>query len=315
MSDGPKLRAEMLALVAAPGREENVELRQVAEPVAGSGETLIEVRAISLNRGEVNRLAQAADGWRPGWDVAGTVLERAADGSGPAAGDRVVGLSRFGGWCQRLAIPSGQLAAIPGGVTDAQAACLPVAGLTALRTLRRGGLLLGRQVLATGAAGGVGRFAIQLADQAGAHVTAVVGAPERSAGLLELGADEVSVGIAEARGPFDLILEAAGGASLAAALKLVGENGRVVSFGNSSREPTTFLVNDFYMRSPRLEGFFLLAESGEPVGPDLTHLQDLVVAGRLDVQLSLEESWENAARALRELRERRVPGKAVLHLT
>lgn len=305
----------MLALVAAPAMEEKVELREVPEPEPHSDEALIEVHSISLNRGEVNRLATAADGWRLGWDVAGVVLEQAARAGGPAKGERVVGLSNFGGWSRRLAIPTSQLAVIPNGIEFAVAATLPVAGITALRLLRFGGLLLDQPVLITGASGGVGRIAVQLAHQAGAVVTAVVGHAERGAGLKDLGADTVVVGHDNAAGPYHLVLEAAGGASLANSLKAVGEGGTVVAYGNSAREATTIMVNDFYMKDARLAGFFLFGSMrGLPVGPDLAHLLSLVAAGRLDPQLASQSSWRNAAAALRELRERRVPGKAVLNL-
>ncbi|MDQ6692749.1 MAG: zinc-binding dehydrogenase, partial [Candidatus Dormibacteraeota bacterium] len=288
----------MLALVAAPDRDEKVEIRQVDEPAPGPTELVMQVRSISLNRGEVNRLASAADGWRPGWDVAGTVLRAAADGSGPAEGTRILGLSYFGGWCQRLAVPTLQVAIIPEPVSFQLAATLPVAGLTALRLLRFGGLLLDRRVLITGASGGVGRLALQLADQSGAAVTAVVGSPDRASGLRELGADEVVQGIESATGQFDLVLEAAGGSSLAASLKLVAEGGTVVVYGNSSKEPTTFMVNDFYFKGARLSSFYLFGSmAGEPVARDLSHLLNLVAAGHLDPQLSLECSWHEAARA------------------
>ena len=305
----------MLALVAAPSREEKVELREVPEPQTRADEALVEVRAISLNRGEVNRLATAADGWRPGWDVAGEVLKPAADGSGPVAGQRVVGFSNFGGWGQRAAIPSANLAVVPESVSLALAATLPVAGVTALRLLRLGGNLLQRRVLITGASGGVGRIAVQLAHQSGARVTGVVGGAERAAGLEQLGADQVVVGIEKAEGDFDLILEAAGGASLAQSLKLVCPRGTVVAYGNSAREPTTFLVNDFYLKQPRLVGYFLVGDAAaRPVGEDLARLLELVATGRLDPQLALEASWREAESALKALRERRVAGKVVLHL-
>ena len=76
-------------------------------------------------------------------------------------------------------------------MTFEQAATLPVAGLTALRALELGGFVLGKRVAVTGASGGVGRFAIQLAKLAGAHVTAIA---RRTEGLAELGADEVQTG-------------------------------------------------------------------------------------------------------------------------
>ncbi len=80
-----------------------------------------------------------------------------------------------GGWAQRVAAPTHRLAALPENVRFEEAAALPVAGLTALRTLRHGAPLLGKRVLVTGAAGGVGHMAVQIAARSGAHVTAVVG--------------------------------------------------------------------------------------------------------------------------------------------
>ena len=83
------------------------------------------------------------------------------------------------------------MAVLPDEVTFAQAAALPVAGVTALLALDIGGNPIARRVLVTGASGGVGRFAVQLAHIGGAHVTAVSASPERARGLTDLGADEV----------------------------------------------------------------------------------------------------------------------------
>ena len=217
----------MLALVASPSEEEKVALREVPEPQPRPDEALIEVRAISINRGEYNRLQTANDGWRPGSDVAGVVKQAAADGSSPPAGARVVGLSNFGGWCEQLPLTAANMAVIPDSLSFAAGASLPIAGLTALRTLRLGGLLLGRRVLVQGAAGGVGRFALQLGRMAGAHLTAVVGSAERGEGLR--GADQVVVGIENAEGHYDLILENAGGVAanlLNALFQEIGQTGR-----------------------------------------------------------------------------------------
>jgi len=97
------------------------------------------------------------------------------------------------------------------------ASVLPVAGLTAFGSLALGGMLLGKRVTATGAAGGVGRLVVQLASPVGADVTAVVGSPQRGTGLTALGANEMPVDFEERCNPFDLILESAGGEPLAAA--------------------------------------------------------------------------------------------------
>ncbi|MGH7903746.1 MAG: zinc-binding dehydrogenase [Candidatus Dormibacteraceae bacterium] len=308
----------MLALVAAPDREDRIQLAEVEEPRPGPGETLVEVHSISLNRGELNRLATAQPGWRPGWDVAGTVIQAAADGSGPREGTRVVVLKPAGAWCERVAVPAGYLAELPAGLGFAGAATLPVAGLTALGTLRIGGAVLGRRVLVTGAAGGVGRFAIQLGRRGGATVTAVAGSSERTQGLADLGASEAVVGLEPLAGrQFDLILESAGGESLEKAIKLLPSGGTLVSFGNSSLQRTTLLVNDFYSKGGvTIYGFLLfneLARGGAP-GPDLAFLAAEVAAGRLDPQIALEVDWHQAGSALLALRDRSVAGKAILHL-
>src|SRR5467141_2383261 len=188
----------MLALVATQRPDTPVEIREVAEPSATHDEAIVEVHAFSLNRGELALLASRPEGWRPGQDIAGVVVQAAADGSGPKEGTRVVALVDGAGWSQRVAAPTARMAVLPDNISFASAATLPVAGLTALRVVRLGGALLGRRALITGAAGGVGRFAVQLAALAGAEVTGVVGRPERAAGLAERGANATVNTIQEA---------------------------------------------------------------------------------------------------------------------
>src|SRR5947209_3506103 len=236
----------MKALVASPGSEASVDLVDVDEPRPQPHEAVVDVKAVSLNRGEVRALPDAEAGWRPGWDVAGVVAKPAADRSGPDEGTRVVGLVGSGAWAERVAMATLMMAELSDDLSFEAAATLPVAGLTARKAVEMC-VVDGKRVAITGAAGGVGRFAVQLAAQNGADVTAVVGRPERAAGLEKLGASEVVVGTLQSDGePFALILESVGGASLAAALARVGPEGTVVSFGNSSGEPTTFDATAFY---------------------------------------------------------------------
>src|SRR5437763_4144174 len=162
----------MLAIVNTPGGPEPVAIREVAEPQPKPNEALVAVHAFSLNRGELRLLQVRPEGWRPGQDIAGIVLKQAIDGTGPLAGMHVVGLCDWEGWAERAAVPSSRIAPLADTVSFAQAAALPVAGLTALRTLRHGAPLLGKRVLITGAAGGVGNLALQLAVRAAARVTA-----------------------------------------------------------------------------------------------------------------------------------------------
>jgi NADPH:quinone reductase len=305
----------MRALVADRSAPSGVSLREAPDAQPGPSEALIEVRAVSLNRGEVRRLPLRTEGTIPGWDVAGVVKNAAADGSGPAEGTRVVGLADEGGWAELAAAPTSRIAPLPDDVSFEAASTLPVAALTALRALEVGGPLLGRRVLITGASGGVGRFAIQLAHRAGAHVTGVIGSPERGEGLKQLGADELITELTPEGEHFDLILESVGGASLAAALARVGWKGTVVAFGASSPEPTTFDISGFYNRGgPTLYGlrvFHELEFHGSGVR-DLTFLVGELQAGRLDPQIGVTGSLWEPDDALAALIDRRVPGKAVL---
>src|SRR5271170_7304739 len=206
------------------------------------------------------------------------------------------------------------MAVLAGNVHFEDAAALPVAGLTALRTLRHGAPLLGRRVLVTGAAGGVGHLAIQLAARSGARVTAVIGSPERGTGLRELGAAELAQGIESAEGRFALILESAGGASLAAAIRLVAAKGTVVVFGNSSGEPTTLGFADFRgAPNARVQSFsYYTSELEGRFAEDLALLVALVADGSLRPQIGAERPWREVAAVAEDLRERRIRGKAVL---
>jgi NADPH2:quinone reductase len=311
-----KRRDLMLALVNTPSAPIPVELRDVAELEPAADEALVEVHAFSLNRGELMLLGIRPEGWRPGQDIAGIVVQAAADGSGPREGTRIVALVDGAGWAQRVAAPTARMAALPDNVSFASAATLPIAGLTALRLVRLGGSLLGRRVLITGAAGGVGRFAVQLAALAGAEVTGVVGRPERATGLAGRGATAVVTNIQEAEGLFDLILESVGGSSLMGAISKVAPGGTIVVFGNTSREETPISFANFAGHAgARLLPFFVY-ESGTPasMGVDLATLVSLVASGKLIPEVGLEDSWHNLSRAATVLRDRNVNGKAVLHI-
>jgi NADPH2:quinone reductase len=295
----------------------HLELAEAPDPKPHSDEALVEVKAFSLNRGEVRRLPRTADGTVVGWDVAGIVKQPAEDGTGPKAGTRVVGLVNPGAWAELAAVQTGWLAELPADTSFAQAATLPVAGMTALNTLALGGLLVGKRVLVTGAAGGVGRFAIQLARDAGAHVTGVVGTPERAKGLEELGADEIVTDFTD-QPRFDLVIESAGGEQLAQALSVVKPRGLIVAIGHSSSDDTTFSITDFYRGAPgaSLRAFMLFDELlyTQSGSADLRTLAELVAEKKLDPQIASESSWRDYAPAVNDLLDRKIAGKAVLHV-
>jgi NADPH:quinone reductase-like Zn-dependent oxidoreductase len=304
----------MLALVAAANKPEHIELREAPPPFPAPNEALLEIRAFGVNRGELRLLESRPDGWRPGQDVAGIIGKEAADGSGPKAGQRVVALADQAGWAELAPVPVSRIAPIPDNVSFESAAALPVAGLTALRALRLGGMLLSKRVLITGASGGVGQFAVQFAALAGADVTAIA-RPERAQAMRELGAASVTASVEELKGTFDVILESVGGTSLSAAARLVGADGALVFFGNSSREQSSVSFSDFggHPRARLLP--FHVYESGPPAfGVDLELMARLVGAGRLKPLVGYTGSWRKMDAALAALRDRGFAGKAVLTL-
>jgi NADPH:quinone reductase-like Zn-dependent oxidoreductase len=300
------------AVVSTPNGPSRTELRDgIDVPDPAPGEVLVAVRAFAVNRGELSLLA-SRDGWQPGQDVAGVVERAAADGSGPPAGTRVAGLAEWHGWAEYVGVPTERMATLPDGVGDVQAAALPMAGTTAVGVLEAGGgPLLGSRVLVTGASGGVGRYAVQLAALGGARVTAVA-RPERAGALLAVGAGEVVAATADADdAAFDLVLESEGGASLEAAVAKVAHHGTVVTFGNSSREPARISFTDFAPRDARIQSYFS-SHHAPDAGRRLQLLVDLVAEGRLDAGVGLEASWEDLDDALEALASRQVSGKVVL---
>ncbi|GGN22991.1 zinc-binding dehydrogenase [Streptomyces fuscichromogenes] len=315
----------MRAYVIDPDRSPAyVRMAEVPEPQPGPQEVLVEVRHISVNRAEP-LLARgipygAGRGTDPagtvhGFDFSGVVLETTE--GGPAVGERVVAWGH-GGWAQRATAHMEDLAVVPEGADLAEAAALPVAGLTALRTVRAGGAVLGRRVLVTGASGGVGRYAVQLAALAGAFVIASVGSAERGEGLRELGADQVVVGLDGVTEPVDLVLDNVGGPQLLAAYNLLAPGGSLLLIGAASGETTVLPPNGLFAfgksRTVSAVGgdFSRFSGNGDPLGPDLRFLIRLLAQGRLKAEVGWRGSWERLDDAYEELFSRKVAGKAVL---
>lgn len=313
---------QIRAIVVDPNAPGRLAIKPALLRDPDRDEVRVRVTAISLNRGETRRALQTAEpGWRPGWDFAGIVERAAEDGSGPAKGTRVVGILPSGAWAERVNCRTHAVAALPDGVSDAAAATLPVAGLTALHALRQGGLLLGRKVLIDGASGGVGHLACQLANAAGAFVWGQVRRVEHQTAVAAScsGGVVISRDLAAARphGPFWLIVDSLGGPALAAALSMLQPNGTCVTLGVSDAPSLTFESRDFFgTGGARLYGLTLFHElmSVERGSVGLALLADLIAAGKLSPQIAVEASWTEIGDVARRLIDREFAGKAVLHV-
>jgi len=305
----------MWTIVNTPDQNEAVALREVEEPSPAPHEAVVTVEAFSLNRGEIMLMRMRPPGWRPGQDIAGTVLRPAADGSGPPAGTPIVGLTEGAGWSERAAVRTDRMVVRDARVPIEPWAVLPIPGLTALRALRRGGLLLGRPVMITGATGIVGEIAIQLAAMAGARVTAI-GRRDAAPALTALGASAVHETPGEAEGLFDLILESSGGATLTGAIGRVAPGGAIVVYGNTSGEPAPFSFRDFGgHQNARIETLFhFTCEPASAFAADLATLAGLLSSGRLTIGVAGAHGWRDLPRVVGELRGSRFRGKHVFRL-
>jgi NADPH:quinone reductase len=308
----------MLGVVADPTVKGVLEIRTVPVPETLSNQVLVQVKAFSLNAGETRTAGLATSVQHPGWDFAGIIVRAATDGSSPPVGTRVVGAALAGSWSQFVAARTSMIAPLPLTVSFSQACTLPVAGLTAWLALEQRGFLLGMRVLVTGAAGGVGRFASQLASIAGGQVVAL----SRREGLADLlrqdGNDHAIVArtLEEAKtyAPFDFILDSVGGPSLSQAMIMLAKGGLCVTCGNSSNEGSTFDPRPFYLQGgARLHGLFLASVLKErDCSLELGRLVQLLDSGQLRAPIEHEWPWTEIQSATRRLTNQTVAGKITL---
>src|SRR5262245_29464131 len=181
-----RLAAAMRSVwIPKAGPPEILQVRDGPDPVPRPGEVLIRVRASGVNFADVS----ARLGFYPdappfpcvvGYEVGG-VVEQAPGVAGVAAGQRVVALTRFGGYAEAVAVPATQVFPLPDALSYEQGAAIPVNYLTAVLMLRHfGNLREGDRVLVHAAAGGVGMAAIQLCRLAGAEVIGTASASKHA---------------------------------------------------------------------------------------------------------------------------------------
>jgi NADPH:quinone reductase-like Zn-dependent oxidoreductase len=326
---------ETMAAVAQEryGAEPEAVLRtaRLARPGIGPAEVLVRVRASSVDRGTWHMMAglpyaiRPVSGLRrpklpnPGRNIAGVVEAVGPEVAGFAPGDEVYGTA-VAAFAEYAATRPDRIAPKPAGLTFEEAATVPVSALTALQAVRdKAKITQGQQVLITGAAGGVGTFAVQLAHAFGARVTAVASTPKLDA-VRALGADHVIDYTHEdfLAGPrrYDAIIDIAGNRGLRDLRRALTPRGRLVITGGETSGPWLG-GTDRQLRAQMLSPF-----TGQQLGTFISSehadgLRDLTVlidAGTLSPVVDHVYPLTKTAAAVRHLLDGRATGKIALAL-
>ncbi len=304
----------------------SIRWQEHPDPEPGTGELLVAVRAAGLNSGDLLQrrgLYPAPAGSPadiPGLEFAGEVI-----GVGPgvvdrAVGDRVMGVVGGGAQAEQVVIHERCALSIPDGVDDVVAGGFPEAFTTAHDALfTQCRLGIGDRVGITGAAGGVGTAAVQLARATGATVVASVRDPSRHAAVADLGATVTDPDAFWDAGPFDVILELVGGPNLDADVKALATGGRVVviGVGAGAKGQVNLLalmgvrgsIHASTLRARPLEGKAVAARAVA------AQVLPLLADGRLDVPVQATFALSDAAAAYDAFAEGGKFGKIVLTRT
>ncbi|HEX6278303.1 MAG TPA: zinc-binding dehydrogenase [Polyangiaceae bacterium] len=236
-------------VVRRPGGTSRLVIEEAEDVLPQPREVCVAVGAIGVNfadlvvRMGLYKSARELVGWpiTPGFEVAGTVAAVGSEVTGVAPGDRVLGVTRFGGYATRICLPESQVLRIPSGVDMVQAATFPVAFLTAWYAfVELCRIRPGQRVLVHSAAGGVGGALVQLAKRAGAHVVGVVSASHKVLAAREHGADVVVDKSVESLWPaaeraapagFHAVFDANGSETLRQGYRHLAPTGRLVVYG------------------------------------------------------------------------------------
>ncbi len=310
------------------GGPEVLEVVDLPTPEPGEGEVLVRVARAGVNFGDTHQregqyVAERELPFVLGGEVAGTV---ARSGAGFAEGDRVVGLLETGAYAEYAAVRVTRTFALPDELGYDPALALLVQGLTAWHLLRTCARVAdGESVVVHSGAGGVGGLAVQLARPMGAgRVIATAGSPERRARALELNADaavdphrsDLTAALVEASGgePVDVVLEAAGGRLFEQSLQALAPFGRLVAYGNSTREKVRVSNAALLKTSRAVVGFWLYhaLERPEMTQAPLRDLFARAARGELVPQLGETYPMSEVARAHEDIAARRTTGKLLL---
>ena len=228
-----------------------------------------------------------------------------------SGGVHVLGIMADGGYASHLVVPERALYRVPEALSDAEAAILNCTYGTAFRGLRSGGCAPGRRVVITGASGGVGSAAIEVASRMGAHIVAVIRDASREDYVRGLGADDVVVDAGDqfhrsaAAKDADMVLDCVGEPTLNAALRSVRLGGAVVFVGNVTQERLSLNIGLVIVKALRIIG------SSGATPSDMADL--IALRGDQPFAMALEElPLEDAERAHQRLRNGGIAGRLVL---
>jgi alcohol dehydrogenase len=320
------------------GIDDHVKLAVVADPAPGAGDVLIEIHAASLNpidfkiaRGDLKRVSKYQLPRTFGFDASGVVLSAGARARRFKPGDAVyVRASRetIGTFAEKIALPEAFFALKPARVSHAEAASLPLVGLTTLQGFEKVGARAGQRILIHAGAGGIGTFAIQYAKHVGLHVTSTTSSKNADF-VKSLGADLVIAydreNYLEQGGDYDIVYDTLGGAFTVDAFKLVKRGGAVISLSGppdrdfAKREGAGLLVRIVVWLMNR-KVYAAAAQAGasycwfftEANGDQLRAIAALVDSGAIRPVIDREFAFDQLPAALAYLEKGRARGKVVL---
>lgn len=310
------------------GNSDVLRLAQVPRPLVGDGQVLIRVHAAGLDRGTEHLMTgkpyavRLSLGMRRprnpvlGRDVAGIVLETGAGVTRFSPGDEVYGVAP-GSFAEYAVTREDKLALKPADLSFAEASVVPISAGTALQALTVAGRVsLGQAVLVTGASGGVGSYAVQLAASLGAEVTGVCSSAKVDH-VTALGAhhvlDYTRDDWADGTRRYDLILDVAGNPSVRRLRRALTPHGTVVFVGGEGSGAITGMSRQLRgaLLSPFLNQRLVLLMSRER-GADYERLAKLIEAGQLTPTLDRSYPLEQAGEAMRHLEEGQIRGKVAI---
>ena len=319
---------------------DHVRLAEIADPVAGPDDVVIEIHAASLNpidfkivRGDLKRVSKYTLPRPLGFDASGVVLSAGARATQFKPGDAVYARASrdtIGTFAERIALPQEFVALKPGAISHAEAAALPLVGLTTLQGFGRVRAAAGQRILIHAGAGGIGTFAIQYARHLGLHITTTTSS--RNVDFVRsLGADRIIAydreNYLEGGGGYDIVYDTLGGAFTVDAFKVVKRGGAVISLSGppdrdfSRREGAGWLVRAVVWLMSR-KVYAASAESGaaycwfftEPNGDQLREITGLVDSGAIKPVIDREFAFDRLPAALTYLEAGRARGKVVLRV-